>query len=90
MYILLTCSSLLTLIPSDSTRAMGGQEGLRHQHPLLLPAGPWGLCRAPQRLPSASPPQQLSQHLHFLEQLQQGDHACGPSPWKASRLEIEE
>lgn len=58
MYILLTCSSLLTLIPSDSTRAMGGQRP-ETPTPTPPPAGPWGLLQPPEA-PKCKPPQQLS------------------------------
>ena len=55
MYSLLTCSSLLTLIPSDSTRAMGGQEGLRHQHSTPPTCRSLGPLQSPPGAPKYNP-----------------------------------
>ena len=55
MYILLTCSSLLTLISSDSTRAMGGQEGLRHQHSTPPTCWSLGPLQSPPEAPKCNP-----------------------------------
>ena len=91
MHILLTHNPLLTLIPSDSTRAMGGQEGLRHHPPPSTCLQVSEASAEPSRGPQVHlPPQQLSQLLQFLEHLEQGDHACEPCPWESSKLESEE